>query len=243
MQSCRWKSFSYSFGNTMTDVLYIVRWKVYVTTRCVTESNKYLWFKLSLTNKTSLKQYPCMGIHILEKLSSYTFIAVGQFKYPHTQGTYIKPILVVKITKFLLSYTIQGRTLDFSISTWFCIHNYVLAEWEINIWHKLLFLCTMIDLYVQLQVNNRFVLYWSTWVHASRKHKLGHQAGSSSHLYAAWDVSNDQHSPHLLLPVGTMSIPQDILIFKVLKRLLFPSNKVCALSSNTYSRNSWNHVT
>jgi len=118
----------------MTDVLDIVRSKAYVTTRCVTESNiKYLWFKLSLTNKTSLKQCPCMGIHILVTLSSYTFIAVGKFKYPLTQGTYIKSILVVKITKFLLSYTIQGRTLGFSTFTWFCIYSYVLAEREVNI--------------------------------------------------------------------------------------------------------------
>jgi hypothetical protein len=92
----------------MTDVLDIVRSKAYVTVRCVTESNiKYLLFKLSLTNKTSLKQCPCMGIHILVTLSSYTFIAVGKFKYPHTQGTYTKPILVIKITMFLLSYIIQ----------------------------------------------------------------------------------------------------------------------------------------
>jgi hypothetical protein len=132
-QSCTRKCYSYSSGNTMTDVLDIVRSKAYVTTRCVTESNKYLWFKLSLANKTSLKQYLCMGIHILVTLSSYTFIAVGKFKYPHTQGTYIKPILVVKITRFLLSYTILGRTLGFSNVTWFCIHNYVLAKREVNI--------------------------------------------------------------------------------------------------------------
>ena len=126
MQSCRWKCFSYSSANTVTDVLDIVRSKAYLT-RCVTESNKYLWFKLSLTNKTSMKQYPCMGIHILVTFSSYTFIAVGKFKYPHTQGTYIKPILVVKITKFLLSYTIQGRTPGFSIFTWFCV--YIMMFW------------------------------------------------------------------------------------------------------------------
>jgi len=137
----------------MTDVLDIVRSKAYVTARCVTESNiKYLLFKISLTNKTSLKQCPCMGIHTLVTLSSYTFIAVGKFKYPHTQGTYIKPILVIKITMFLLSYTIQGRTLGFSTFTWFCTYHYVLAEREVNIWHKLLFLCTMIDLCGQRQV-------------------------------------------------------------------------------------------
>lgn len=54
-----------------------------------------------------------MGIHILVTFSSYTFIAVGKFKYPHTQDTYIKPILVIKITMFILSYTTQGRTLGF----------------------------------------------------------------------------------------------------------------------------------
>jgi hypothetical protein len=154
MQSCRWKCFSYSSGNTMTDVLDTVRSISYVTARCVTESNiEYLWFKLSLTNKTSLKQCPCMGIHILVTLSSYTFIAVENFKYPHTQGTYIKPILVIKFTMFLLlSNTIQGRTLSFATFTWFCTYSYVLAEREVNIWHKLLFLCTIIDLYGQLQV-------------------------------------------------------------------------------------------
>jgi hypothetical protein len=152
MQSCWWKYFSYLFGNTMTNVPDIVRSKSYVAARCVTESNiKYLWLKLSLTNKTSLKQHPCMGIHILVTLSSYTFIAVENFKYPHTQGTYIKPILVIKFTMFLLSNTIQ-RTLDFATFTWFCTYSYVLAEREVNIWHKLLFLCTMIDLYGQLQV-------------------------------------------------------------------------------------------
>ena len=126
-RQCRWKCFSYSSGNTMTDVLDIIRTKAYVTARRVTESNtKYLWFKLSLTNKTLLKQCPCMGIHILETLSSYTFIAVGKFKYPHTQGTYIKPILVIKTTMFLLSYTIQGRTLGFSTFTCFV---YIVMFW------------------------------------------------------------------------------------------------------------------
>jgi hypothetical protein len=117
----------------MTDVLDIVRSKAYVTARCVTESNiKYLWFKLSRINKTSLKQCPCMGIHILVTLSSYMFIAVGIFKYLHTQGTYITPNLVIRITMFLLSYTIQGQTLGFSTFTWFCIYSSVLAKREVT---------------------------------------------------------------------------------------------------------------
>ena len=123
-----------AFHIRLTDVLDIVRSKAYITARCITESNiKHLWVKLSLTNKTSLKQCPRMGIHILVTLSSYTFIALQKFKYPHTQGTHIKPILVIKITMFLLSYTIQGRTLGFSTFTRFCTYSYVLPKRKVNI--------------------------------------------------------------------------------------------------------------
>jgi hypothetical protein len=39
-----------------------------------------------------------------------------------------------------------------------------------------------------------------------------------------------------------MSIPADVLIFKVFKRLLFSSNKHGALSSSTYGGSSWNNI-